>query len=99
MDTQLLQQDIAPLLGIDDMPTEDRDAFMENIGSLILESVCMRLVASMSEEEAIELSKTFETTQDPEAFIQALEKKYPEINTIFTEEVAAFKEEAIAVMS
>ena len=99
MSTDILEKDLTSLFGIDAMPPKERDEFLEDIGSLVMESTITRLMIDMSEDEQEKVVEVVTESESPENILENLEKAYPQINQLFREEVTAFKEEAIAVMS
>jgi len=99
MSTDILEKDLTSLFGIDALPPKERDEFLEDIGSLVMESTISRLMTDMSEEEQEKVVEVVTASEDPEDILENLEKAYPQINQLFMEEVTAFKEEAIAVMA
>ena len=98
MSTDILEKDLTSLFGIDALPPKERDEFLEDIGSLVLESTITRLMTEMDEANQEKLAKLVTNSKSPEKALEDLEKAYPEISKIFEEEVISFKEEAIAVM-
>lgn len=97
-DQELLEKDISELIGINDAPAAERDDMLVRIGELILEAVILRVIADLSEENTAALEAYLQTDPEPEALLLKLEEFSPNIDTLFGEEVLAFKRECVAVM-
>lgn len=98
MSSHILEKDITDLIGISEVPEEDRKTFLEDVGNLILESTVTRLMADMSDDEkkAFEIFVSEVSGQDD--MLEKMGERYPKALSILEEEVAAFKKEAIAVL-
>jgi hypothetical protein len=98
MPTELIQQDLTKLLGLDAMVPEERAIFLANIGELILESALLRLSTELTHEQAVALDYYLETNPSPEMIIDYLQKHHSKFETYLEMEAQAFREEAIAVL-
>lgn len=97
-DSQLLEKDISELIGLSGLEGAERDEMLEQIGQIILESVMIRVMAGFTEEQAADFEAFVATDPIPELMVAKLQSLVPELDTIFEEEVIAFKKECIAVM-
>ncbi len=97
MPTDLLQQNIAPLLGIDILPEEEQAVFLMDIGDLIMESSLLRLVAEFSDDQEEALNHYLETNPDPAVLLDYLLTHYATFKKIIEEEIFAFKAEAVEI--
>jgi hypothetical protein len=89
-----IQDDIEYILGLPDMPEEERLQFMEAVGALVIESAVLKFIVSImpGEREAFELWLEAHR-QDNDLLEQALDV-YPLFAEILTEEMSAFQSEA-----
>ena len=92
------QKDLGEMLGLSALSTYERDAMLEGIGELIMESVITRAVADMTDEEAEAFA--FDVTQcaDPAALADMLAVRVPNIDTLIQEESDAFRAECMDLM-
>ncbi len=94
---ELLEKDLTDILGMSGLDERERNEMLENLGALILEGVVLRILADMPEEEMNEFEEFLKTNPEPEALLERLKKIAPDLDTVFEEEVVAFKKECIAV--
>lgn len=94
----LLQQNIARILGIEGLPLEEQAAFLAEIGDTIFQSSLMRFTATLSDEQQFALEQYLETEPEPEAVLQHLLETYEQFKTILEESVIEFKEDALAIL-
>lgn len=97
MPNDLLQQNIAPILGIDLLEEAEQAVFLMDIGDLILESALLRLVADLNDDQESSLNHYLETEPSSEMLMEHLLTHHKNFEKILEEEIIAFKEEAIAV--
>jgi len=97
MSQNILQQNIAPLLGIDQLSPDEQAIFLSDIGDLVLESAFLRLVADLTPDQESALDHYLETEPKSEVLMEYLFTHYTEFEKILDEEIMAFKEESIAV--
>lgn len=91
------QIDLAGVLGLAGLSGEELEVMLENIGSLIMESVLLRSIGGMTEEEAAALDSYVSTNPSPEDLYDYLTSKVPDLDTIFDEESTAFREECARI--
>lgn len=89
--------DLTELLGLSGMSESERDEMLANIGSLILESVLLRAVASMSEDQTNQFTEFVAQDPNPEALLNELRRMIPHIDELVAEETEAFKAECVRV--
>jgi hypothetical protein len=97
MPNDLLQQNIAPILGIDKLPEDEQAVFLMDIGDLIVESALLRLVVDLDENQEAALNQYLETEPQPEVLMEYLLSHHKNFSQILEEEIVAFKEEAIQI--
>ncbi len=99
MSTDILNKDLTSLFGLDEMSPIDQDTFLEDIGSLVIESVITKLAVEMNDLEMEELHNLITSTVGSDDMLEKLEEKYPQVNDLFKKEILAFKKEAVSVLS
>ena len=97
MSQNLLQQNIAPLLGIDQLSPDEQAVFLSDIGDLVFESALLRLVADLTPDQESSLDHYLETEPQSEVLMEYLFTHHKGFEKILEEEIIAFKEEAIEV--
>ena len=97
MPNDLLQQNIASILGIDKLPEDEQAVFLMDIGDLIVESALLRLVVDLDENQEAALNQYLETEPQPEVLMEYLLSHHKNFSQILEEEIIAFKEEAIQI--
>ncbi len=98
MQNDTLQTDLSPILGLDALNEEERAVFLADVGALIIEASLLRLVAGLTADQEASLNHYLETDPAPEVLMDYLIKHHKDFEKIIDEEVAAFREEAIAVL-
>lgn len=98
MDNSVLEKDISSLLGLTGLEGSERDDMLARIGSLVMESVLLRVIAGFNDEEALAFEKFAETNPEPEAMYDYMKERVPELDDIFDEEREAFREECVKVL-
>jgi hypothetical protein len=99
MEQPLLQQNIAALLGITELPLEEQAAFLSEVGDVIFQTSLVRLVSVLSPERQQALESYLDTEPEPETLLGHLLLHYGEFKDILEEVVAGFKEDAQAALS
>ena len=89
-----IHNDIEYILGLPDMSVQEREQFMDAVGTLVIESAVLKFIVSImpGEREAFELWLEVHR-QDNDLLEHALET-YPLFAEILTEEMNAFQSEA-----
>jgi len=89
--TVIPKKELGELLGLDALDQAERDQMLEGIGELIMESVIMRAVADMTDEEAEAFAAEITKCADPEMLIEVLAARVPTIDDLIREESEAFR--------
>jgi hypothetical protein len=97
MPNDLLQQNIAPILGINKLPEDEQAVFLMDIGDLIVESALLRLVVDLDENQEAALNHYLETEPQSEVLMEYLLSHHKNFSQILEEEIVAFKEEATQI--
>lgn len=98
MPNQLLQQDITDSLGLLALSDEEKVVFLSEIGDVVLESALIRLAEELSPDQELALEQFLDTNPEPDTLMNHLLTHHQNFESILTEEIIAFKEEAIAVL-
>lgn len=99
MDTQeLLEKNIGQLFGLEELPEKEKGAMLDEIGSVVMESALLQLVSGLTEERAQELEALIEKSTEPKELLETFVSTFPEFEDLLTEEMVAFKEEAVAIL-
>ena len=94
----ILGKDITKVLGLDELSDEEKLIFLNEIGDTILQSALLRLVTDLSTDQQAALDQFLETEPEAEALLKHLFEHHKNFEQILTEEIASFKEEAVAVL-
>lgn len=94
----LLKKDISELFGFDGMTEEEKADFLDSVGSAMIESSILRYLSNISDERVVEFESFLEEFADDEEVFEKLLDRFPEFETILTEEIADFKIEAQEVL-
>jgi len=98
MSQNILQQNIASVLGIDTLSEEEQASFLGEVGDVIFETSLVRLCTDLSEDQQQALEEYLDTEPEPEVLLQHLLEHYKEFQTILEGVVVEFKEDALAVL-
>lgn len=106
MDTQnshtkqpaILTEDQTELFGLNELTEGERAAFLDEVGSIVLESALLRYVTELGPEEQETLEAFVAEHSDSEELLTELERVHPRFGELLREEIAAFKEEAQTVL-
>lgn len=93
----ILEHDLAETVGIDVLEPAEQATFIAQIGETILDKALLRLVASLSDEQGSALAHYLEDAPPADVLMKHLFDQYPEFESILIEEIAAFKEETVAL--
>lgn len=92
------QSKLEDLFGVDEMSEDQKEEFMEKVGSIVMESSVLRLLATLSPNQIAVLEGKVTDDVPAEDLLSYLLKNFPEFETILVEEVEAFKKEAEEIM-
>jgi hypothetical protein len=98
MSQAILEKNIIDVLGLESLPDEERFVFLAQIADAVMESTLLRLVAGLNEDQQESLEHYLSTDPKPEVMMEHFATHYKAFETIFQEEVIAFKEEAVALL-
>lgn len=94
-----IKNNIANVLNIDNLPEEEREKILADIGSVIFQNVLMRVLEKMSEKEQDDFEKLLDNNGNPEEIFDFLNSKTKDFPKIIEEEAIKFKDKATNIMS
>lgn len=94
-----LLQKIGEEFGLSTLSPEKQTELLTRIGGVIYQSVLMRALDQMTEDEQDAFDTLLEKNIEPEEIFSFLKEKVPTIETIIKEESDAFKKEMVDTMS
>ncbi len=86
-------------LGMGNLPEEEKISTMERIGKILYQAVMLRVMDTMTDEQAETFGKAMGENPTPEFIINYLKGVLPNMNQIIEEEALKFKAESKAIMS
>ncbi len=92
-----LQKDLIIELGLQALPDNKKEEMVLRIGELIQQNVVLRIISEMSESDKDEFEKVL-GENNGEKTLEFLQARFPNLNQVVEEEIAKFKQEAIAQM-
>lgn len=92
------EANIENILGLSGLKGEELEDMLASIGSLIMESVILRVVAGLTDEEAAALDSYASSNPSPVELYDYMKERVPELDTLFEEESAAFREECVRIL-
>lgn len=98
MTNTILDKNIVQVLGIDALSPAEQILFLEETGSVILDSVMLRLSSILTDSEIDALSQYLETQPQPEVLLGHIFEHYAGAEAILEDVVTEFKADALAVL-
>jgi hypothetical protein len=92
------EQDLGTLLGLADLEPAEQEIMLARIGELVMESVMIRAMSEMTDEEAETVSKEVAACTDAASIAETLAKHIPNIDDLIIEESNAFREECVDLL-
>lgn len=95
-----MQKNIIQNLGLGDLPEKEQEEALMTIGKIIFQSVLIRVMDDLSDEDAGAFEKLLEEKpDDQEAILGFLQAKVSNLDEIVNDEVAKFKQESVDFIS
>lgn len=91
------QKDLIAELGLQDLPEDKKEQLILKIGELIQQNIILRVLTELNDKDKDEFDKVL-AQEDGEKTLAFLQSKLPNLEEIFKEEIAKFKESAISQM-
>jgi len=92
---EFLQKNLIAELGLNELPPEKQEEMLLRIGELVQQNMILRVLHEMNESDKIEFEQIMAQADD-EKILQLLESKFSNFNDLIAEEIAKFKEAALA---
>lgn len=83
---------------LNNIPSQQREAFLERTGGIIVDSALNRLLATLNEGQIAHLDLYLVTNPEVEDVLSYLLQTYPDFMSIVEEEILAFQTEAAAIV-
>lgn len=84
---------LATILGIDNMPEEQKIAFLDKVGSVIIGGSIGRLVTNLEPDQVTKLENYLATVSSDDDIFAYLLRTYPDFQSIVEKEVASMQSE------
>jgi hypothetical protein len=92
-----IRENIIELFNIKELPEEKQEETINRIGGIIFQSVLMRVLPMLSEEELADYEKLLDNNVAPDELMNFFGEKVPNFLDIIAEESENFKTEAAEV--
>jgi hypothetical protein len=99
MQNDNLQNKLSQAFPLEEMSETERDAFLERVGSVIIDSAVGRLLLSLTEAQVANLELHLESNSDTSDVFAYLLNEYPNFEKLVEEEVVALRTEAVTIVS
>ena len=93
-----VRENIILMFGIDKLPPEKQEETINRIGKTIFESVLLRVLPTMKEEELAEDEKMLENKVHPDELMEFFFDRVPNFMQIIIEESENFRKDAEEVL-
>lgn len=94
-----IKKNIVELFNIDKLPEDKQEEMVKQIGTLIFQSVLIRILPNLEEAELAEYERLIEGGASQEALLDFFFDKVPNFLEIVTEESENFRKDSEKVMS
>lgn len=96
--SNILQESIIKTLGLDGLSDEEKVLFLDQLGTIVLETALLRLVESLSDERVSSLNYYLDTEPTTDALMERLLNHYPDFSQILEKTITELKEDMKAVL-
>ncbi len=96
---QKLRQTIVNAYNLGSLPESEQDDIIERIGSLIFQSILMRVMEDMSEGDQNKFEDLLDADASPEIIVGFLRDNVSNFEEISKEEAEKFQRESMSVMN
>lgn len=90
-DQNILQQNILQVLGLQNLPEDQKIALLENISELVIKRIIVRVIKEIKDEDREEANKVFASGTDDEKLLFMQDKV--NFTQLLTEELIKVKQE------
>ena len=91
-------KDLSAIFGLDELSEEEREDFLADIGTTLMESAVLSFMVSLDEAGQAAFETFLGTAGEGEELMAALADRYPEFMTILEAEIVRFRAEAQALL-
>jgi hypothetical protein len=96
----IFQDNLIKAFALDKLPEAEREAALDKVGQAVFQSVFLRALQEMSEEQKDKLDEALEKNpSDPDAMFNFLETTVPNLQNIISEEIESFRTGATEIAS
>lgn len=96
MNPQILDQDIITLLGLDNLPEEQKTNLINKMGEVILNRISLKIMDNLSLDEQERLKTLINKDKDEEKVNDFLKSRIENLEEIRMTEILRFKAEIVA---
>lgn len=93
-----IQKNIIELFDIGKLPKEKQEETIARIGKIIFQSVLMRVLPMLKEEEVAKYEKLVENEVEPDTLLDFFFEKIPSFLQIIAEETENFRKESAEIL-
>jgi hypothetical protein len=94
---QQTQKSIVDILGLEALPPHEQEAYLDEVGSTILETSLVRFMSTLSPEAQHALEAYIETKPEPEVLMTHMLEHYKDFEAIISEAVLEYQEDVRAL--
>ena len=94
-----LNKNIFETFGINEMPENEQEEAITNLGEVIFQSVLLRILPMLKEEELKQYQKLIDTNPEPDALLEFFFEKIPNFMQIVAEEAEKLRKEYAETLS
>lgn len=95
----LAKVDLIKELGLEDLPEEQQEKMLMDMGEIIQQRIILRVAEGLSDEDKENFVKILEEKKEqPEEIEKFIREKVPEIDDIIMEEVGRYKQEITSLI-
>lgn len=91
-------QDLSHALGLDTLTNIERQDFLDDVGSVIIESAVLNFMLTLNDSEHAAVQNFVESVGSGEQVLEGLATRYPTFLEILETEIAHFRNEAAVVL-
>jgi hypothetical protein len=94
----ILQKNLTATFGLEGLSDEEQVAFLDELGTVVLETALVRLMASLDDDKVASLNYYLDTEPTPDALMEHLLTQYARFEELLTEAIVEVKEDAMVVL-
>jgi|GEM_PF-930340 len=93
-----LQKNLTKTFGLDGLSEEEKVAFLDEIGTVVLETALVRFMTELSEEQLASLNYYLDTEPEPDALMEHLLTQYARFEEILEAVIVEIKDDVAYVL-